>query len=88
MISMYIALGLMLEAGILLGIVLAANKVVDLNKDGEVDVDDVKIAIAETKVAADLNKDGKVDEEDLDIAKSELKKAAKAVNAVMGVAKK
>ena len=39
MMSLYIALGLMFLSGVLVGIVLASKKVVDLNKDGEVDID-------------------------------------------------
>lgn len=79
--SIYIALGLMLVSGILIGIVLAANKIIDLNKDGEVDVDDAKIV-------ADINKDGKVDQADLAIAKDAMKAAAKQVTAVLGEKKK
>lgn len=79
--SIYIALGLMFVSGILIGVVLTANKIIDLNKDGEIDVDDAKIV-------ADINKDGKVDQKDLAIAKETLKTAAKQVTAVLGEKKK
>lgn len=81
MMSLYIALGLMFASGVLVGIVLASKKVVDLNKDGEVNIDDAKII-------ADINKDGKVDQADLAIAKDAMKAAAKQVTAVLGEKKK
>lgn len=56
----------------------------DVNKDGKVDLDDVKAAVTNTveaaKSVADVNKDGKVDAEDAKVvvekAKTEVKKAA------------
>lgn len=53
----------------------------DANKDGKVDVKDVKPLVENTvvaaKEAADVNKDGKVNKED---AKEVVKKAAKKVS--------
>ena len=81
MLSLCIALGLILASGILIGVVLACKKFGDLNKDGEVNIDDAKIV-------ADINKDGKVDQADLAIAKNAMKEAAKQVTAVLGEKKK
>lgn len=79
---MIVALILAFTGGVLIGIVIGdalpkkikdeAEKALDLNKDGTLDLKDAKIAL-------DLNDDGKVDTKDLAIAKTELKKTASQV---------
>ena len=83
MATTIVALILAFVSGVLIGIVVGdkkltkaveaeAEKALDLNKDGKLDIKDAQTAL-------DLNKDGKVDTKDLDIAKTELKKTATQV---------
>ena len=86
-VTLWIALGLMLVAGILLamGTLPLWKKYVDQDGDGDLDLKDAEIL---AKNIADVNNDGKVDGTDLDLAKDQLKEAAKKVNAVVGATKK
>lgn len=82
MTTIIVALILVFIVGLSIGIVVGdalpkklkdeAEKALDLNKDGVLDLKDAQIAL-------DLNDDGKVDAKDLAIAKTELKKTATQV---------
>lgn len=79
---MEIILGLILI--VLVGVVIYYNrsaKKLDLNNDGKVNVEDVKIAVENTVSGvvetADANKDGKVDVEDVKVVAEKVKTTAK-----------
>lgn len=80
---MYVALLLMFVSGILVGLVIKNVKpnILDINKDGKVNIEDAKVAL-------DVNNDGKIDQKDLDIAKTKMKKAASTVQSIATQVKK
>lgn len=83
---MEIILGLILL--VLVGVVIYYNKSakkLDLNNDGKVNVEDVKVAVENTVAGVtetvDVNKDGKVDVEDVKVVVEKAKTTAKKVAA-------
>lgn len=97
---LYVALLLMFVSGFIIGALARDTKpdLLDFNKDGKVDINDLKITldanhdgkvdINDAKTVLDVNHDGKIDQKDLEIAKAEIKKAASTVQGIVSQVKK